>query len=559
MTISNREPMSLPVSPASKRRSRRWLDKGIFWLFTPFRLFRQRTSIQMIVSYVAAVMIAIVLLQATIIGSLFWMPAAKLFEIEQITIDPYLGERARSYTQWIGTEKIASAATDQASMADHQALNSDLRRIVADDVPGFEPPQPTKISSRVSYAAIIDAGGTVIATSNPSWAAIGEKIATFPFPSMAALAGRTMKLHGTVDPATGSLYSMTIDNSRTLASYPVIGLNGTIYGALLLEGSEFEDRVGSDRVDVIRTLALTYLRQLWIFSIPALLVAIPFGVWRARSISRRLDRLAGAASALANGNLKTRVTVTRHDEIGQVAESFNEMRRHMEDTDRSRRAFISNVSHDLRTPVAIIQGTSERLLVVSDQGGTIDPASLKVIQDETTMLTRLIDDLFTMARIEEHGLKLELDAFQLAGVVQEAVTGIRNLAWTQQKVTVETLLRPDLPLVYADRARVRQIINNLLYNALRHTPEGGLIIVQAVARTGFVELSITDTGRGIPPNVLPHVFNRYYQAERGKRKAGGSGLGLTIVRQLVEAHGGTITVESVVGQGTTFRFTIPER
>jgi len=384
-------------------------------------------------------------------------------------------------------------------------------------------------------------------------------LATFPFKGMKDLAKRTLSLNGTVDAGTGSLYSMSLDNSRTLATYPVIGRNGAVYGALMLEGSVFEDRVGTDRLDFVRNIALTYLRQLWIFSIPALLVAIPFGVWRARTISRRLDRLAGAAAALAKGNLKTRVTVTRRDEIGQLAESFNEMGRHMEDTDRSRRAFISNVSHDLRTPVAIIHGTAERLLLVSDQGGTIDPASLKIIQDETIMLTRLIDDLFTLARIEEHGLRLELDAFQLAGVVQEAVTGMRNLAWTQQKVTVETLLRPDLPLVYADRARVRQIINNLLYNALRHTPEGGLIIVQGMARTDSVELSITDTGRGIPPNVLPHVFNRYYQAERGKRKAGGSGLGLTIVRQLVEAHDGTISVESVIGQGTTFRFTIPQR
>ena len=519
----------------------------------------------MIVSYVAVAMISIVLLQATIVGSLFWHPAARLFGIEDIAIDVYLGERARSFTLWMGPETIIKAIDKGNIAGDQQKVNDDLRRIVAGTVPGFEsspgfdPSLVATSASQISYAAIINGNGTIIATSNPSWAAAGESIDNDHFRKLGALARTTLTRNGAIDPATGTLYSLGLDDSRTLATYPILANDGSVHGALILEGANLDDRLGPDRLGMIRELALTYLRQLWIFSIPALLVAIPFGVWRARSISRRLHRLAGAATALAEGDLKTRVQVTRRDEIGQLGESFNEMGEQIEKNDRSRRAFISNVSHDLRTPVAIIHGTAERLLVIQEQGGEIDPASLNVIQHETTMLTRLIDDLFTLARIEEHSLKLELDAFHVAGVVQEAVAGMRNLAWTQQKVTVESLLRPDLPLVYADRARIRQIVNNLLYNALRHTPEGGLIIVQAVAITGFVELSITDTGRGIPANVLPNVFTRYYQAERSKRKAGGSGLGLTIVRQLVEAHGGTITVESQVGQGTTFRFTIPQR
>ncbi|MGI8486472.1 MAG: sensor histidine kinase [Thermomicrobiales bacterium] len=462
-------------------------------------------------------------------------------------------------------ETIVKAIDEGNVAGDRQKLNDDLRRIVAGTVPGFQSSPEldssliTTTSSRISYAAVVNRDGAIIATSNPSWAAIGESIDNDHFRKMGILARQTLGRNGAIDPSTGNLYSVVLDGSRTLASFPIIDSDGSIRGALLVEGADLQDRLGSGRLEAIRDLSFTYLRQLWVFSIPALLVAIPFGVWRARSISRRLHRLAGAATALAEGDLKTRVQVTRRDEIGQLGESFNEMGEQIEKNDRSRRAFISNISHDLRTPVTIIHGTAERLLAIQEQGGEIDPASLTVIQHETTMLTRLIDDLFTLARIEEHSLKLELDASHVAGVVQEAVAGMRNLAWTQQKVTVESLLRPDLPLVYADRARIRQIVNNLLYNALRHTPEGGLIIVQAVAVTGFVELSITDTGRGIPANVLPNVFTRYYQAERSKRKIGGSGLGLTIVRQLVEAHGGTITVESQVDQGTTFRFTIPQR
>lgn len=519
----------------------------------------------MIASFVAVAMISIVLLQATIVGSLFWQPAAKLFGFEDIAMDVYLGERARSFTLWMNPETIIKAIDNGNVAGDQQKLNDDLRRIVAANVPGFESLPELNDSpeawnaSRISYAAIVNSKGAIVATSNPSWAAVGESIDNDHFRKLGALARNTLALNGAVDPSTGSLYSLGLDDSRTLATYPIIANDGSVRGALMLEGANLDARLGPDRLGVIRDIALSYLRQLWVVSIPALLVAIPFGVWRARSISRRLYRLAGAATALAEGDLKTRVQVTRRDEIGQLGESFNAMGEQIEKNDRSRRAFISNVSHDLRTPVAIIHGTAERLLLTQEQGGEIDPASLNVIQHETTMLTRLIDDLFTLARIEEHSLKLERDAFHVAGVVQEAVAGMRNLAWTQQKVTVESLLRPDLPLVYADRTRIRQIVNNLLYNALRHTPEGGLIIVQAVAITGFVELSITDTGRGIPANVLPNVFNRYYQAERSKRKIGGSGLGLTIVKQLVEAHGGTITVESQIGQGTTFRFTIPQR
>jgi signal transduction histidine kinase len=136
--------------------------------------------------------------------------------------------------------------------------------------------------------------------------------------------------------------------------------------------------------------------------------------------------------------------------------------------------------------------------------------------------------------------------------------GIRNLAWNQSRVSIESLIPPDLPTVLADETRVKQIVNNLLYNALRHTPEGGLIVLQARPLGDMVQVSTSDTGRGIPPEALPNVFERYFQAERDERHVEGTGLGLSIVKQLVEAHGGTIWVESEIGQGTTFRFTLPQ-
>jgi signal transduction histidine kinase len=180
-----------------------------------------------------------------------------------------------------------------------------------------------------------------------------------------------------------------------------------------------------------------------------------------------------------------------------------------------------------------------------------------VIHQETTTLSRLIDDLFTLARIEETALPLEALPLQVAEVAGQAVESIRAVAWEQRKVAVESLVGEGLPAVVADRTRLRQILTNLLYNALRYTPEGGMIVVDASLCAEMVEISVSDTGIGIPPEELERVFDRFHRVERGGRHDGGSGLGLHIVRQLVVAQGGAIVVTSESDQGTMFRFTLP--
>ncbi len=249
---------------------------------------------------------------------------------------------------------------------------------------------------------------------------------------------------------------------------------------------------------------------------------------------------------------------------------FNDVIERLEKADRSRKAFIANVSHELRTPLAIIQGNLERLLEASPVVGAVstsgptrlaadqvpDRQALETIQRETLTLNRLIDDLFTLARLEEAVLPFESVPVQLHKLVSQAIEGVRSVAWKQRKVTVQSLVRGDLPPVLADRIRLGQILGNLLHNALRHTPEGGLVIVDAAPAGDVVEVSVSDTGIGIPPEELDRVFHRFYQVEHGSREDGGSGLGLSIVKQLVEAQHGTITVESYSGQGTTFRFSL---
>lgn len=545
-----------PGAPANApSRARRWVRAAWYGACTPVRLFRQRTAIQLIVSYVAAVFLAIILIQTTIVVTLYWKPAAEIFQVEQVLLNPFIGESSRSYAMWIGQgDLVAALDGDRDAIA---TVDGKLEQLVGGHVPGFEATgERFSGQAEITYALVINRSGTVIASSDAAFAREGSAIANVGSGELDALGMRIIALNGHVG-STGSLYEATVSGSRSVAAYPVIGSNGHVYGAFLLEGPTLPALLGPARGEFVRDYAMENANQLWLFSIPALLVAIPFGIWRARSISKRLDRLAGAADALAGGNLDTRVVVKRRDEIGRLGERFNEMGQRIASTDRSRRSFITNVSHDLRTPVSIIQGTAERIVQARERGEPPDPSAIDVIQHETRMLAHLIDDLFTLARIEEHSLRLDRIAMVVPEVVQEAVTGMRELAWSQQKVTVESLVNPDLPAVYADPTRVRQVINNLLYNALRHTPEGGLIVVQAVQRGAMVEVAISDTGRGIPPEMLPNVFTRYYQAERSQRKVGGSGLGLSIVKQIVEEHGGSIAVESTVGQGTTFRFSLP--
>ncbi len=535
------------------------LTQIMYWVVTPVRLFRQRTSVQLIASYVAVALLTLILFFATILLTFFWAPVGQLFNIQDITIDVFLGEQARSYAHWLDPDELGAQLAEGLTPAQQAELTTQLGRITSGEVPGFDPAISDAHMLRIAHVAVIDRNGTIAASSDPEWIPAGSTIDDFGLKASREAASRSFELDGELDPGWRAYYSLAVSNERSAAAYPLMMSDGRAGGWIVLEGNPITSVIGgSTQSDFVRTFARQFLNVLWIFAIPALVVSIPVGIWRARSISRRLARLANAADAMAEGYLETRIRVSRRDEIGRLAERFNEMASHIEANDRIRRAFISNVSHELRTPVAIIDGTVERQLQHPEALAPGQVGVLQIIQKESRMLARLIGDLSTMTRIDEASLRLERRALDVARLADECVEGIRNLAWNESRVSIESLVPPDVPPVFADETRVRQIISNLLYNALRHTPEGGLIVLQARPLGDLVQISTSDTGRGIPPDALPNVFNRYFQAERGERHAEGTGLGLAIVKQLVEAHGGTISVESELGQGTTFRFTLPQ-
>jgi signal transduction histidine kinase len=291
-----------------------------------------------------------------------------------------------------------------------------------------------------------------------------------------------------------------------------------------------------------------------------------------RRLGGRLERLSRAADAVANGDLSQRVEPGPPDEVGRLAERFNLMaerlqesiaaleveKRKAEDSLRTKRELVANVSHELRTPLASMRGHVESLAMAEGADPEQRRAYLQVIEREADHLNRLIDDLFALSTTEAGALPLKLEPLPLNEVVAEVADSVAPLARQERQVTLVNGVAADVPPVLADRQRLSQVLGNLLRNALRYTPEGGLISLSAAGNNGRVEVSVADTGIGIPQDELPHVFERFYRAGPARdRASAGAGLGLAIVRELVEAMGGEVSVESTEGEGSRFSFTLP--
>lgn len=538
----------MKAGPAIPQR----LWAGFTW---PWRVWRERISVQMIISYLAMVLLVLILFEATVLGSILLNPGDRFFATQQVTIDPYLGERSSAYVQWLGPERIDDTINTVPRLrAPVTALNDDLQMLADGQVPAF--PQLSPVSNGDdTLILIVDLQGQIISSSD-SQIPILTTVERLP-PAMRDTVQYNQALAGDEDPQWNALYSLNLYDNRTVVAHPIVTSDGELVGTFVMEGGSVSFALGQTRGELFRQISVVFLQSLWIFAIPAVIVAIPFGIWRAGTISSRLERLANAAELMAQGALNTRVRVRKRDEIGRLAESFNAMAEQIDANDRARRAFISNVSHELRTPISIIMGHAEQLQSLPEAEDEEISKPLATIQMEGEMLIRLVDDLFTSARLQESNLKMNRVPLSLAEVADEVLSGIQRSAWHDRKVSVESVVSPDLPPVLADKQRLQQIISNLVYNALRHTPEGGLVVARAEQRGDVVEVSIIDTGMGMDEETAKMAFNRYYQSERNKRHGEGTGLGLSIVQQLVKSHGGDIWVTSEKGEGTTFTFTLP--
>jgi len=284
------------------------------------------------------------------------------------------------------------------------------------------------------------------------------------------------------------------------------------------------------------------------------LTAVLLALALSRRILGPVEALTAAARRMGKGDLSQRVEVQSRDEIGELARSFNAMADGLARLEELRRNMVTDVAHELRTPLSNIRGYLEAF-----RDGVVqpEPEVIGSLYEEAMLLNRLLDDLQELALAEAGQLRLERRPVVVSDVVNRAVEAAHARA-SVKGVALKVELPADLPLVEVDPQRIEQVLGNLLSNGLTHTPSGGEVVSTARAREGEVEVSVSDTGEGIPPEHLPYVFERFYRVDKSRSRAtGGTGLGLAIAKQLVEAHGGRISVESEVGQGTRFTFTLP--
>ena len=273
---------------------------------------------------------------------------------------------------------------------------------------------------------------------------------------------------------------------------------------------------------------------------------------------RPVEEITLAAEELAKGDLTQRVPERGQDELARLAGTFNYMADSLQQAEDSRRALTADISHELRNPLAVQRANLEAL---QDGLYPLTPENLQPVLDQNLLLTRLVEDLRTLALAESGQLRLELTPTDLPGLVQRVVEHFAPQAAAQHsevRFVNDLDAEKPLPLLELDPMRIEQILNNLLSNALRYIRSSGLIVLRIARQAQAVEITVHDNGTGIPPEALPHIFERFYRADRSRsRSEGGSGLGLAIARELAEAHHGSLTASNHPQGGAVFTLSFP--
>jgi len=286
----------------------------------------------------------------------------------------------------------------------------------------------------------------------------------------------------------------------------------------------------------------------------AVIVAFLITLFLSRRILSPVKELRSAAQRLGKGDFSQRVEISDKSEIGDLAATFNSMAGNLQRDEQLRQHMVSDIAHELRSPLTNVRGYLEAI-----NDGVIQPdkATISSIYDETVLLSRLINDLQELSMAEAGELKLYCQPEDVAELVRLSIIAIQAKA-SEKGLDVSSDVPEHLPRVNIDFLRIKQVLLNLLENALVHTPEGGRISIAANVTDGFVEIAVTDTGEGIPAEEIDRIFERFHRVDKSRsRSTGGSGLGLTIARYIVEEHNGKIRVQSDPGKGSRFSFTLP--
>jgi len=307
--------------------------------------------------------------------------------------------------------------------------------------------------------------------------------------------------------------------------------------------------------DFYNNFQASFNESLVIALIAAVVVAVLVSLIFSRSIISPVRAMTAASQRIAAGHYEERVEIRGADELGQLAGRFNQMAEKLEQVESMRRRLIGDVTHELRTPLTAIKGSMEGLM-----DGVL-PATEETYQQihrEAERLNRLVDDLQELSRVEARAYELDLRQLDAADLVRTVVRRMQ-FQFDEKRISLTTRLPARPVLVHADEDRMIQVLTNLVSNALHYTPAGGAVTIAMDSAGKEVRFSVRDTGAGIAREHLPHIFDRFYRVDKSRsRTQGGSGIGLTIARHLVEAHGGRIWVESAgADRGSTFVFTLP--
>lgn len=307
--------------------------------------------------------------------------------------------------------------------------------------------------------------------------------------------------------------------------------------------------------DLITNFNIAVVEILTVAAVASVLAAVVMSTFVARRIVDPVDRMNRASQRIADGSYGERIEVLGDDELGSLARSFNRMAETLERTEQRRLELLGNVAHELRTPLSGIKGTMEGLI---DGVIPAQPETYVMVSNEVARLQRLVNDLEELSRAEAGQIRLDRRPIRLPEAVDAAVDRLRS-QFDDKGVALSVQISRNLPEVMADPARLAQVLLNLLGNALQYTPTGGRVTIEARSQAQSVVTTVHDTGIGISAVDLPHIFERFYRVDKSRsRSGGGSGIGLTIAKHLVEAHGGRAWADSPgLGRGSTFSFSLP--
>ncbi len=298
----------------------------------------------------------------------------------------------------------------------------------------------------------------------------------------------------------------------------------------------------------------SFNRYLWLAALFSLVTAIIAGFLLSHFMTGPLRQLATATRKVAAGDFTPRITRITNDEIGEVSSTFNMMTEQLQKKETSRKQLLANIAHELRNPLSIVQGNLEAW-----RDNVISPTHEQIssVYDETVLLARLITDLKELSLAEAGQITLHQESVNISELVNDLISNIPAF-FSEKHIDVIANIPSDLPYGFADEGRIRQVLRNLLDNALHFTTNNGIITISAVAQQDWLKLSVSDSGSGIAPEDMPYIFDHFYKADRARTRGySGTGIGLALVKQLVELHKGRVWVESQPGVGSIFYFTIP--